>query len=839
MKELIKKIIIFIYNLMPSKKIKKYIRKKVIFSNKLSNIFLYEEKNFIGYRIANTKEYTKNINYLEKKVIIDLFICNNNYEKIYNLLNEINIDFDLNIHSKKNINIKKYKKILYLNKITINKKIDYANYMYYIRIDESTFNSYDKYIINNSIELLKRYSLPKLSFSIKNIKNQSDKYQKEFEKQLNIPEKNILLYNSTYKLYESDNFIVNLLQVDKKYIGILENKKLPNSFFHKVIDLVYKNSIEYGNNNYNYIKHTKFKYLDEDKFNKIIQKYEILSFDIFDTLICRKIYNPDDIFYKIEELTNIKNYIKYRKKAEEQARELYKCDVNIYQIYDEFQKILKLTEKEKNKCLNYEIDMEIELCHPREKMKETIKKLKKEKKIILVSDMYLTKDIIEKMIIKCGYKNLYDELYVSNEYNARKDTGELFDIVLEKYSKNKIIHIGDNKISDGNMPINKGIDSIVIPTYKSFNNNISINNYGESICYGTIINIKLFNSPFINEIDSFNINSLEEFGYTIFGPIFLKFITWINNNAKKEKYLLVSREGHFLTKLFEYYSNLTKTKLIDNCYFLTSRRSTTVPNFKTKRDVIELLDIQYTGTLKDLLFYRIGYIYNGKNKNIQLPEDREEVVEIINKNIKEILDNAKKEKNNYIKYINDNIKNWKQKELCIVDLGYSGTVQYHLTKMLDKKINGKYFLVSTKIKPLKIGCKVESCLNEKINNPDNINNFIYQNALLLEAFLTAPHGQLRCFNDDAKPIFYNSTISKEDFKLLDKIYIGITNYFKEIYELLGKNINDYKLSNNNIIEIYKLFFMITKNLPEEFYRAFKIEDLYCTNKENLMILNKK
>lgn len=837
MKRLIKGILIFIYNLIPSKRIKKYIRKKVIFSNKLSNIFLYEEKNFIGYNLTNTEIYTRNINYLEKKIIVDLYLSNKyNYEKVYSLLKEINLNFDINIHSKKDINTKQIKKLLYLNKIYFNKEINYDEYSYYVRLDEQSFNSTNKYIINNSIQLLNNNNLTKVTFNDQFIKEEKTTYQKEYERRINIPEKNILLYNTNYKSYQSNNYIINLSKVNKEYLNILKDKKLSNNIFiHKIIDLTYKDSIYFKNDSYNYIKKADFLYLSKDKILKIINHYDVVSFDIFDTLICRKAYNPDDIFYKIEEQTKVKNYIKYRKEAELKAREIYNRDVNIYEIYDQLQKILKLSDKDKNKYLNYEIDIELDLCYPRQEMLEFIKSIKNKKKIILVSDMYLTKSIIEKMLIKCGYKDLYEKFYVSNEYNARKDTGELFDIVSKDY--NKIIHIGDNKTSDGNMAINKNIDSLVISTTKSFVKNIKINNYGESIVFGNVLNKELFNSPFITDVNSFKINNLKEFGYTIFGPLFLKYITWINNNTKDEEYLFVSREGHFLIKLFEYYSKLTKTKLINNNYFLTSRRAATVANFNTKKDILALLDIQYKGTLKDLLFYRIGYEYTGKNINIELPDDKEKVIEVVNNNLKEILNNSKKEKDNYIKYISNNIKNWKKKNLCIIDLGYSGTVQYHLSKMLDKKINGKYFVVSSNVKPLKIGCKVESCLN-KVNNKENNNNFIYLNSLLLEAFLTAPHGQVRCFDDNGKPIYNDNTISKEDFDLLEDIYLGITNYLKDIYEILNKDINKYSIDNDNITEVYKLFFMIVKDLPEEFYKAFKIENMYCSN-NNYNILKKR
>lgn len=838
MNRLIKKVAIGLYKSIPSKLVKREIRKKVIFSNRLSKIFLKEEKSFCGYAISDTKENTQNINYLEKKIIIDLYISNDkpNLRKIYDLLDEININFDLNININNNdLKLEKFKKILYLNKLMINQKINYDNYKYYVRIDESTFDEYDKYIINNSVQLLNTYEKTKISFSVKYKEDQPTFAQREYEKTIDIPDKILLLYNSSYKTYEASNFIINLSKVSRKYISIMNNESFSNVFFHKVIDLVYNQSVQYQERKYTYQDKAYFKYLNEKEYERIVDKYDTLSYDIFDTLICRKIYNPDDIFYKLEELTNVKDYKKYRKQAELNARNVYNCDVNIYQIYDELQKLLKLSSKQKMKYLKYEIDLELSLCYPREKMLSSIKKLKKYKKIILVSDMYLPRTVIEKILIKCGYKNLYDKLYVSNEYNARKDDGKLFDIVLNDYDYKTMIHIGDNRHSDGKMPIIKKIDSLIISTYKSFANNLIINNYGESVTYGLIINKLLFNSPFINDLNNFNIYSLEDFGYAIFGHIFLKFITWINNNPTDEEYLFVSREGYFLLKLFRFYSKLTKSKMIKSHYFLTSRRAITVPNFSTKDDIIKLLDIKYSGTLKKLFFYRLGYNYTGKDENVELPREKEKIAKLVEEKEQEILKISEKEMTNYRKYIDKTLKDLQKKNYCIIDLGYSGTVQYFLSKMLDKKISGKYFIVSADVKPLKIGCKVESCLNDKVEDKNNANNYIYLNALILEAFLTAPEGQLRCFDDTGNPIFNEKTLTTKDLEKLNQIYLGVTHYLEEIYELLQDGVRKYENNTNNIVEIYKMFFQIKNHLPREFYEIFKIEDMYCGN-DNFIIM---
>ena len=489
--------------------------------------------------------------------------------------------------------------------------------------------------------------------------------------------------------------------------------------------------------------------------------------------------------------------------------------------------------------MNEEINLELKLCAPRKEMLEVIKYLKENnKKIMLVSDMYLTKEIILKMIHKCGYKKLYDEIYVSNEYNARKDSLKLFEIAYSNLDKNKIIHIGDNIKSDGTNACASEVSSIVIPKGITFMENISVDNYADSIIYGNVYNCGIYNSPFITDKNDINFESLSDFGYKIFGVIFINFMIWLNQIHNSDTYLFVAREGYYLKQLFEYFSKKANIPLIENYYFLTSRRASSVPTFKTKEDIYELLDVFYVGTLKDLLLYRFGYTYNGDNFDIKLPEDVEQVKMSIENEIDKILENSKKEKINYINYVSNTISDYKNKKLTVIDLGYSGTAQYYLTKLLDKKVNGNYFLVSGNIKPLKLNCNVNTCFNKSIDDENNKYNFMYANSMLLEAFLTSPSGQLLHFDDNNNPIYLNKKITNKEKNYLDKVYEGIKKYFDDVLEILNEKILNYNYNRQNCIEVYKLFYLTKNDYPEVFYEAFRVEDFYCENKI-VNIINKK
>ena len=104
------------------------------------------------------------------------------------------------------------------------------------------------------------------------------------------------------------------------------------------------------------------KNINKDKLTindivKTSKKYDIISFDIFDTLITRCIYEPDDAFKVLGKLVQDEKFIEKRKKAEQQAREKLGHDVNLDEIYDEYMLENNLSKEETSILKNNEIKL--------------------------------------------------------------------------------------------------------------------------------------------------------------------------------------------------------------------------------------------------------------------------------------------------------------------------------------------------------------------------------------------------------------------------------------------------------------------------------------------------
>lgn len=220
---------------------------------------------------------------------------------------------------------------------------------------------------------------------------------------------------------------------------------------------------------------------------------------------------------------------------------------------------------------------------------------------------------------------------------------------------------------------------------------------------------------------------------------------------------------------------------------------------------------------------------NFENRLIELPKDFEIVKKVIDDNYDIIMKQVEEERTNYLKYINSLIPNLYDKTLNFVDLGYTGTAQFYLSKLLNKKITGKYFAVSDKILPLTIGCEVESCFNDDIHDPNILQGIIYKYSLILESFLTAPCGQLRYIDKNLKPHFTYAD-NKEKAGELEQVYNGIVALIDDLTSIYGKDLLEAKFDKNIIENNYKIFAKELRKLSPEMKKIFDIDDFYESNK---------
>ena len=135
---------------------------------------------------------------------------------------------------------------------------------------------------------------------------------------------------------------------------------------------------------------------------QLIDKNDVISFDIFDTLILRNILKPTDIFkilaiYAKEEF-NIDDFYDIRIESEKNSRnEKNNFECSYDDIYNAINKKIK-NKQYIERLKKRELELELEFCTYNSYMKSIFNYCeKRDKKIFLISDMYLEEDFINKL----------------------------------------------------------------------------------------------------------------------------------------------------------------------------------------------------------------------------------------------------------------------------------------------------------------------------------------------------------------------------------------------------------------------------------------------------------
>ncbi len=325
----------------------------------------------------------------------------------------------------------------------------------------------------------------------------------------------------------------------------------------------------------------------------------LYSYDIFDTLISRKVLEPTGIFYYVKEkmIASNMNFPEYlivdypniRKNAELDVREYYtrtkeerksdKCEIQFDEIFEHIQSVFKISKEQTNKLKEWELEAELENVIPISENISKVKQLLKDKqKVMLISDMYLPKDFIIKLLKKVDPELAKLDMYLSSEYGYMKADKTLFMEVYRKYGKkyffDKWIHVGDNPKSDDIMPKKLFITTSPV-TKLEFNQYEKdlincINNYDAYLVAASL-------ARFRNEHPSLK----EQFVYSYVSLLFVPYVLWALTNAKSDKdkvVYFVSRDGHNLKKIGDVINEKLKLDL-ELKYIYASRKTWRIPSF--------------------------------------------------------------------------------------------------------------------------------------------------------------------------------------------------------------------------------------------------------------------
>ncbi len=463
--------------------------------------------------------------------------------------------------------------------------------------------------------------------------------------------------------------------------------------------------------------------LSVEELVKKLLDYDVISFDIFDTLIYRKIEKPIDLTHILAKEIGFEDFEAIRKRCENRARENAEWtkgvrEVTLSEIYD-YMPAFGISKD----LAKREEELEVELAVQNPYMKKVFDAVKEAgKTIVLLSDMYLDKTVLEKILHKCGYSG-WDKFYLSNETLTRKGDGTSQKLLIEDYTSKKIIHIGDDFNGDYNKSIEAGIDAIHNPDSRFADREQNLRDSLAPSIYRAVINNTMNNGLWNESLyysHGFRVGGILAVGYC-------QFLNRIAKNNNIDKILFCARDCEVLYKIYNQHF-----KQFDNDYISISRyaiMNITADRYLydlTNRFIMRHLDQNKNRKpIKDIL-EETGFAY----LNDYLDEsgispfiypcsiDKKKVENFILEHKSVVVEHNKTHIEAAKKYFSDVIGD--AKRVLVVDIGWSGTC-----------ISSLDYFIKTQLPDLNVSVRgALMCTNRNIvvTNQicnDNFDSYIY------------------------------------------------------------------------------------------------------------------
>ena len=526
-------------------------------------------------------------------------------------------------------------------------------------------------------------------------------------------------------------------------------------------------------------------------------KTKIVAFDFFDTVVHRNCHPEQTLYQWAKEMALELNFdvspaILYKvRKSVENDKELgteEMCYLDLLSgIYDKIKDKIKIISKEEfiHRAKILELKIELQHIYLDSEIKEVLKRLKSDsKQIILVSDFYTDKELIETVLKKFEIFDYFSSIYISSEKACRKSTGNLYKLILKELGLNPIdiTMIGDNYKSDYEVPRSLGLNAI----YRQYiDKNITVTEKELVRLYNQILFSNSKKAPF-----------------NIFLADIVFFISKLHKKMIQDDVqiaLFCSREGQLLKRLFDIYQDtfLGENQKICTEYFYVSRRSTLYSSFTSlENEEFEMIFRQYKKITLQNFLLNLNFANNEitsicqdlKEKPTYVLTVDDHLLEKLKKHPQFITKFNKEKKDSQLlrDYIERLTKN--QNEVYLVDVGWKGTIQDSIKKALpDKRIVGYYLGLMLNVYSVENKTDKTGLLFSDYPNKSEFYDIVSRNFEFYEDIFVADHGPVLKYKKDSEiiPIL-------EDDKKHVSIYQAVKDYQEELVFGFSEILEAYK-----------------------------------------------
>lgn len=559
-----------------------------------------------------------------------------------------------------------------------------------------------------------------------------------------------------------------------------------------------------------------------------VDKNDVMSIDLFDTLIMRQTLFPTDIFDIVDCRLKEKGIVIENFSGRRLASEKYLAKTmapTLVEIYSYMKKTYSIPGIVPEELAKLEWQTDYELVVPRREMCDFCEEVhRKGKEIYIVSDTFYTKRQLARLLEKCNI-GFYQDIFASCEYKTAK-TGRLFDKVKDRAAGKKVIHIGDDSAADiesakkhgiAACQVSSGVDLLEMAGYLGLWD--SMEGVANRIKIGMFV-AKLFNSPFQFEEEGQKIavKTAYDLGYLLFAPVISDFVIWFSEQVEKyalPNVWLCARDGYLIKRMYDALQGENAS-----VYFLTSRTAAIRAGVEEEEDIKYVSGMKFSGTVEEELEERFGIV--GETETGRGKAAGKSLLDYS----QAILRRAAVNRKNYRTYIEG--LQTRDGDVAFFDFVAKGTSQLYLQRLVKNHLKGLYFLQLEREYMQEKGLDIVPFYDKE----ETENCEIYENYYILETMLTSPMPTIKGFDEEGKPCYAQETRKKEDIHCVQEAQDGIFEYFITYLKLcpkeeikINREIDERFLTLIHGISIWDRNFMRLQVEDPFFNRTTEIADL--------------
>lgn len=636
----------------------------------------------------------------------------------------------------------------------------------------------------------------------------------------------------------------------------------------EMVENFYPNAEKISNTEYFYTATTDWNDgLEKIKLAICDKNIKCVSFDIFDTLIKRPFFVPTDLFLLLNkyfrEYTNGAtgmDFSKIRIYCEQLARERIeneKCqEITLDQIYDTIATEYGIEKNVLDKLKSKEMEYEVRFCTRRNTGYELYTlALAMGKKVIFTSDMYLSREAINKILEKNGYID-NEKLYLSSEIKLSKSKGDLFKYVLNdlKIESTQMLHIGDNYGPDVEIPRKLKINSMHLPKATDVaQNQEKVNLFSKMLMQNmsfwrdnaaamnfvgirtmlAIVANKYFDNPFIafNKYSDFNADPYL-IGYYILGMYTFGISKWLLDETEGQGYtnmVFMARDGYLPMEAYKimkkFYKNVPEEK-----YLYVSRKALVPITIMSKLDFYKLPEcINVTKhTPREILKYLKDCIKENcdieeilKKNNIEIDKKLKDIMSF-NIFIKVVIDNLYDEQKhmNNLSKLKTYFDKFYENKSATFDVGYSARPELFLSNLCKKPID-TFFLNVNKDEAFRHSDMASFKLKTFFSGKPSATGFAYES--MVSALAPSCIGY-NINGNEVEPIFekYDKTY-QEEF-IISIMQNAAIEFIQDITKIFGEEIKELYYEKYYVSLPVMAYINSAKEIDKSIFNAIYFED---------------